>query len=163
MNRWVIAIPCLMYLASIGMYSSPLQANGDTLTSVTGVAMGIASVCKASGLIGTNLNTAYVSVSLSLNVLLALMIVIRLMVHIRDVRKTLGTSNGLNSLFTTTATVVTMLIESYALYAVALLLYVVPWAVDSPILGIFNGVTGAVQVCVVFTFARCTTPCDVTV
>ena len=31
MNLWVIAFPCIMYLASVGAYLSSLKAGGDTL------------------------------------------------------------------------------------------------------------------------------------
>ena len=30
MNLWVIALPCLLYLGSVGTYLSSPQADGDT-------------------------------------------------------------------------------------------------------------------------------------
>ena len=32
MNLWVIVFPCLMYLASVGMYLGPSQIGGNTLS-----------------------------------------------------------------------------------------------------------------------------------
>ena len=61
----------------------------------------------------------------------------------------MGASGGAIGLYTA---VVTMLIESYALYAVAFLLYMVPWAIESWVLSIFSSVLGAVQVRGVFAF-----------
>ena len=158
MNHWVMAFPSLVYFTSIGACPSLQQASGDTLTNVIDVAMGITDICQNSGTgfytaTGTNSITAYLSVCLSLNTILTLMIVIRLMVHIKDIQKTLGASDGSGArLHTVTGTVATMLIESYALYATALLVYIIPWAVDSPVMSIFSGTIGATQVCAVFNF-----------
>ena len=75
------------------------------------------------------------------------MIVIQLIVHTRNVRKITMASCGSIGLHTSaTATVATMLIESYALYAVTLLVYIVPWAVDSAVGDIFSGLVGSIQV-----------------
>ena len=93
-----------------------------------------------------NFNTAYLSISLALNAILTFMIVTRLVLHIRNVRKAIGTSSRAGGLHTTAATVATMLIESYALYAVILLVYIVPWALNSSVQLIFFAVTGPIQV-----------------
>ena len=94
----------------------------------------------------TNIATSYYSTCLLLNVLLTLMIVTRLILHIRDVRETAGASKGFSGLHAVSATVVTMLIESYALYAVALLSFVVSWAVQSGVGSLLSTVVGATQV-----------------
>ena len=152
MNRWVMVFPCLMYLACIGTCSlCPPQADRDTLTDTTEVAMGIAQAYFGAGAepdipTAVNSNTAYLSISLSLNVILTFMIVTQLALHIRNIRKVVGASTGANGLHKTAATVVTMLIESYALYAVVLLVYIVPWALNSPVQLIFFAVTGPIQV-----------------
>ena len=155
MNHWVMAFPYLMYLASIGTCSSPPQAGGDTLINTTDVVLGIADTYYGSGMklytvTETNVNTSYLSICLSLNILLTLMIVIRLIVHIRNIRNAAGASDGSAGLHTTVATVVMMLIESYALYAGVLLAYTIPWAVESWVVNLFAGLTGTVQVRVVF-------------
>ena len=80
------------------------------------------------------------------------MIVVRLMVHIRDVRKATGALNGSTSLHTAAATVVTMVIESYALYAITMLPWVVTWAVESWVVTLFSGAVGSIQVRNVFAF-----------
>ena len=156
MNHWVMAFPYLMYLASVGTCSSPSQAGGDTLTDTTDVALGIANIYYDLGLryytiTATDISTSYFSVCLSLNVLLTLMIVLRLAVHIRNVRKVTGASDGSSGLHTVTATVVVMLIESYALYAGVLLAYTIPWAMESWVTTLFAGALGPVQVRVLST------------
>ena len=150
-----MAFPYLMYLASIGTCSSPVYSGGDTLTNTTDVVLGIANIYYSSGMwtytaTNTNTNTSYFSICLSLNILLTLMIVIRLIVHIKNVRKATGASDGSGGLHTAAATVVMMLIESYALYAGILLASTISWAADSWVDTLFTGVVGTVQVCVVF-------------
>ena len=80
------------------------------------------------------------------------MIVMRLIVHIRDIRNATVASDRSNGLHTAAATVVTMLVESYALYAGILLAYIILLALKSWVVALFSGAVGAVQVRVVFTF-----------
>ena len=154
-----MAFPCLMYLTSVGTCPSPPQAGGSTLTNTaTNVVLGIVHIYQDSGrayytVTGTNVTTSYYSISLSLNILLTLMIVVRLVVHTRNVRKATGVSDGSHGLHTTAATVAMMLIESYALYAVALMAYTVSWAVQDTVVNIFSGILGSIQVRVIPTFA----------
>ena len=65
----------------------------------------------------------YLEVSVSLNVLLTSMIVLRLALHDRSVRAAMGTPGRIGGLY---KAIVTMLIESCALYAVASLLVIGP-------------------------------------
>ena len=157
MNHWVMALPCLMYLASVGTCSSTLQAGGDTLINITDVAVGAAHIYQYSAVnypvvITNNFNTSHLSICLSLNILLTLMIVVRLVVHIRNFRKATRSLEGFSGLHDAAATAVAMLIESYALYAVALLLYIVPWAIDNVVVYLFSKVLGTIQVRSVVTF-----------
>ena len=71
----------------------------------------------------------YYSISLSLNVILTLMIVIRIALHTRNTRTAMGIT-GIGRLCTA---IITMLIESCALYAVSLLLVIGSWAAKNPI------------------------------
>ena len=157
-----MAVPCMMYLASVGACSSLPQAGCDTLTNTTDVVVSILDVYQNVGMRlytphATNTTTSYLSICLPLTVLLTLMIVIRLVKHIRNVRKLTGASDGSSGLNTAAAAVVTMLIESYALYAVALLLFIAPWAVESVYLYLFARVLCAVQVRTIFTLPRSAT------
>ena len=157
MNHWVMTFPYLMYLASVGMCSIHPQAGGDTLIK-SDVAMGIAQVYLGSGTgyrtaISVNLDTSSLSISLSFNILLTLMIVMRLILHIRNVRKATGAPDKSNGLHTAAATAVTILIESYALYSITLLVYIVPWAIQSWVVAIFTGALGTVQVRAAFPFS----------
>ena len=101
--------------------------------------------------VGFSYNTvmSYHSISLSLNVLLTLMIIVRLVLHSRNVRNAIGAHAGATGLYTA---VVTMLIESYALYAIAYLLYIALATTSSPFLYVLNPIIAATQVCVASTF-----------
>ena len=91
---------------------------------------------------------AYFSVSISLNVLLTMMIVTRLVVHSKNFRKALGTAAGAGGLY---KSIVTILVESCALYTVSYLLYIGPWAAGNPAANAFSLVRVEAQVRVVFT------------
>ena len=64
---------------------------------------------------------AYVSISVSLNVLLTLMIVIRLILHARKVRNAIGSLAGISRLC---KTISTMFVESCALFTVGSILVI---------------------------------------
>ena len=99
---------------------------------------------------------SYYSISLSLNLLLTLMITTRLVLHSRNIRNAVGALSGAGDLY---AAVVTMLVESSALYTAALLLYFVPNAAGSYVAFIFIAI-GEIQVRAVFTFSRRTASWD---
>ena len=127
------------------------------MTNTADVALGITSIYYYSPGMGSytitnNIATSYNSISLLLNVLLTLMIVMRLIVHIRDIRNATVASDRSNGLHTAAATVAMMLVESYALYAGVLLAYIILLALKSWVVALFSGAVGAVQVRVVFTF-----------
>jgi len=129
MNYWVIAFPCLMYLASFTL--------GILFAYQSSRPVGFLSSALAIADFGTPL----FSVSLSLNVLLTLMIVTRLFLHDRRIRKVTGariTPRGLYNAINT------LLIESCAIYAISFLLYMGPWAVGSSVANLFfTALTGA--------------------
>jgi len=85
----------------------------------------------------------YLSISVSLNALLTLLIVIRLVLHSRDIRATLGAPGGFSGLYRTLAT---MLIESSALYTVSSLLVIGPMAANDLAVNIFYPVLAETQV-----------------
>jgi hypothetical protein len=64
-------------------------------------------------------------ISLLLNVLLTLMIVTRLILHIRNMRNAMGTSVEASGLY---KSIVSVLVESCALYATSFLVYIVTWS-----------------------------------
>ena len=86
----------------------------------------------------------YVSVSVSLNVLLTLMIVTRLIVHGRNVRAATGSPAGISGLYKAVAS---MLIESSALYSMNSLVLIGLWATKSDAAGVFLPVIAEIQVC----------------
>jgi hypothetical protein len=74
--------------------------------------------------IHVNFFMPYFFISLSLNILLTLIIIARVVLHSRNLRSLTGNLAASGGLYTT---IVTMLIESCALYTVTFLLFVVPW------------------------------------
>ena len=85
---------------------------------------------------------SYLAISLSLNTFLTLMIVIRLILHTRRIRGSIGI-NGIGGFCRAT---VTMLIESSALYAVSSLLVLGPWGVGNGASDIFIPILYEIQV-----------------
>jgi len=84
-----------------------------------------------------------VAISISLNVLLTSMIVIRLVLHGRDVRAASGVPAGIDGLYKTIAT---MLIESSALYTINSLLLIGLWIANSGAADIFLPIVAETQV-----------------
>jgi hypothetical protein len=128
--------------------SSPTQTDGNVLTKIADLATGVSYLYQESRAEAYNpalasYGISYFSISLSLNVLLTLMIVTKLILHKRNLRKALGAHSS-SGVYTDLAA---MLIESYALYAVAFLIYTVPWAVDSWVTPLFSKVLPSIQVC----------------
>ena len=114
-------------------------------TNIGSIAMGTAFFYQSLGPAGiTWSGLPYYSISLSLNILLTLMIVIRLTVHTRNTRTALGMT-GICGLY---KAVVTMLVESCAIFAVSSLLVIGPWgAGQSPIVNFFLPILYQTQVC----------------
>jgi hypothetical protein len=71
---------------------------------------------------------AYYSIALALNVLLTLMLITRLALHSKNIRSVMGTQDGASGLY---KTIITMLVESGALYAASFVLLVGSWAGQS--------------------------------
>ena len=91
----------------------------------------------------TEFGTSYFSVSFSLNILLTLMIITRLVLHRRNFQNGLGTKDRGGGLHTA---LITIFIESYALYAITFLLYIPSWATTSWIAAILSKFVGPAQV-----------------
>ena len=85
----------------------------------------------------------YFSISVSLNVLLTLMIVVRLVVYGRKIRVSAGSPVGITGLYKTIAT---MLIESCALFAVSSLLFIGLLATANPVSIVFFPILTETQV-----------------
>jgi hypothetical protein len=117
--------------------------------NVTHTAMGIMILVSSAGGWAfradapIDFSIPYGSVSVALNILLTLMIVIRLILHGRKVRAAMGAPAGISGLY---KTVVTLLIESSALYAVNTLLLIGLWVADSGAADIFLPILCETQV-----------------
>lgn len=83
----------------------------------------------------------YLSVSLAINILICILTVVRLLYHRACISKVLGPAYGM--LY---AGFAAMIIESAAVYAICSLLYLVPFAVNSPMAAAFLQILGEAQV-----------------
>jgi len=95
--------------------------------------------------LSTDFALAYFTITLSLNVILTLLIVVRLLIHRRRVRKHLGPEHA-----THYTSIASMLIESSALYSLFSLLFLVSFAVRSFAQNLFLPVLAEIQVSAAF-------------
>lgn len=130
-NTLVIAFPGVMYLTLIAM-GIAVDYNLAQTNSITRNATAL-----------FNLGISYFSIAILLNVILTLMIVTRLYLHNRKIQSTMGASARASGLCMSVAT---MLIESCAIYAVALLLYLVPWGAKKFVQDIFWPLVANIEV-----------------
>lgn len=100
--------------------------------------------------VAINFGLPYFSISLSLNILLTLMIVTRLALHSRNIRSAMGAPAGASGLY---ETIITVLVESCAIYAVTSLLFVGSWGAKSHVADIFLPILAEIQVRTVFYFS----------
>ena len=146
MNYKAIALPSLLYLASVGtclsLFCEPeaiLLANvTDTVTSI----FWCYHVARQEDY-KIVFDMTYLSICLSLNILLTLMIIVRLILHNRNARNAIGASSGAGALY---KAIIAMLIESSALYAVGFLLYIISIVSSSRAGLIFSLPLGEIQV-----------------
>lgn len=126
MNCWAVAFPSLMYIASM----------------VTGVMIIYhQAVQPHNEIIGFGI--PYYLISLLLNVLLTAMIVIRLIGYsVQDSQPAAGPLVRRDRY----KTIVTILVESSALYAISFVLYIVPWSAESSLQLIFFPILAHIQV-----------------
>lgn len=148
-----------MYFASVGTCSRVRESIPILLVNVTDTGMGITLVYNAATGPDTESNSlfaeriifSYFIISLSLNVLLTLMIVARLVLHIRNIRNAMGTSGGAGGLY---KPIISILVESCALYASSFLVYIVTWSLNGSsqfISEAFQPILAEAQVRAVFT------------
>ena len=148
MNYWVIAFPCLMFLGS--MCTWLCRPSGAFLADDMRVALGISILyfesAKSYAAVHTanlNLGLPCYSISFALNVLLTLMIVIKLVLHDRNLRKATGTRATAGGVY---EAIVTMLVESCALYAISFLMFIGPFGARSALQFLFLPILVEIQV-----------------
>ena len=144
MNRWVIALPCLMYLGSLGTHLNLHQPAVILSANAIYIAMGTALVYQYTHItIDDNWSALpYFSISLSLNALLTLMIIIRLVLHTRNTRTALGMT-GIGGFC---KAIITMLVESCALFGVSSLLVIAALGSGSRLWNLFTPILTETQV-----------------
>ena len=89
--------------------------------------------------VGANIGVPYLSISVSLNILLTILIIVRLVMYRRNIRNAMGGGGLCNA-------IMTMLTESSALYAVSSILFIAPWGASSWVADIFLPILVQVQV-----------------
>ena len=126
------------------------------LTDVTNTVMGIMLIYAQTSQAGCNIwdpsainiATSY-SIYVSLNVVLTVMIVARLVLLRRSIQNALNAPVRVGGLYNA---LVTMMIESCALYAVTFLLFIGSWAAGSSLMYVFFPVLSQTQVRAVLPF-----------
>ena len=118
----------------------------NTVNVATGIMI---TISQARGLGGFRVTTPvdlgllHVSISVSLNILLTLMITTRLLLHGRNIRAATGCPAGTSRLYKIIAT---MFIESSALFSVNVLLMIGLWAAGSGATDLFPAIVAETQV-----------------
>jgi len=111
------------------------------------IAMGILTICytiiEEEALSSARSALPYLAISLSLNIMLTIMIVVRLALLGQSVRTTTGSPAGISGLC---KAVSTMLIESSALFAVSSLLVIAPMAARNVVTKTFYSILAQTQV-----------------
>ena len=132
-----------MLLGSVGAYMSSPRTVVTLNANVDNIAMGILTMYPISDVMVHSAwsGIPYLSISLSLNVILTLMIVGRLVLHGRNIRTATGSPAG--RLYKTIAT---MLIESCALFALNSLMVLGTWAARDSATDVFTSMLGVTQV-----------------
>lgn len=87
-----------------------------------------------------NFDYPYFTISLSLNILLTVMIITKFVLRSGNIRNAMGAPIGLRT------TVITVIVESSALYAATYLLFIGLWSANSPVTFVFTQVLVNVQV-----------------
>lgn len=129
MSYIVVAFPCLMYLASLATGIMFLYQNSQPDSSIWNPG-------------AMSFGLPYFAISVSLNILLTLMIVTRILLLWAPARPSAGASG----LYRVTRAIVIMLVESSALYSITSLLFIIPWGAKSSVAYIFLPILAETQV-----------------
>ncbi|RXW21894.1 hypothetical protein EST38_g3968 [Candolleomyces aberdarensis] len=141
-SKAIFAVPCIMYVLSIG----------------TGITINVLLVRRATSVLST-LIILYGSLAVGLNVLLTLMIIIRLSLLRRKIARTLGTARM--SQYTS---IIAMLVESASIFVFAVLLYIIPLGLRSVVavvpMIVMNMVQAISSFMIIYRVAQGTTKLD---
>lgn len=96
-----------------------------------------------------NFDYPYFTISLSLNILLTVMIITKFVLRSGNIRNAMGAPIGLRT------AVITVIVESSALYAATYLLFIGLWSANSPVTFVFTQVLVNVQVRAAFASPCC--------
>jgi hypothetical protein len=116
----------------------------DTATSIVfNYEVSRAGSASAQATAMVRFGVPHFTISFILNILLALMIIIRLGLYRRNIQNAMGTATGIGGLY---KTMTTIFVESYALVLVTAILYVGTWAANSSVQYIFLQIFAQTQV-----------------
>ncbi|KIJ58457.1 hypothetical protein HYDPIDRAFT_34160 [Hydnomerulius pinastri MD-312] len=124
--RWIIPLPCAMYLSVIVLSCLVLQQEAGL---------------DQSFYVSVNLPIAYYVLSVSLNVLTTLMISIRLYIHKKELERVLG--RGVETPYTS---ITTILVESAAIYGIWSFVVIILYAEGNPGQVIMLGSLSQIQI-----------------
>ncbi|KIJ64812.1 hypothetical protein HYDPIDRAFT_40011 [Hydnomerulius pinastri MD-312] len=142
----------LMFIASVGMFSptsaqvqpltlDPGSASAPPVTGSLWVVIVSRPAQSGSGWMSFSFLFPYLSVSLAINIFISILTVLRLMYHRSRISKVLGPGHG-----TIYASFAAMVVESASVYSICSLLYLIPYAVNSPLANSFMQILGEAQI-----------------
>ena len=146
-----------MYLASFGACSGSSQTNDGILSKNHQCRNGffvqllVHSAIQGIQRVDHCLGAVYLSVSFAVNILLTLMIIARLVLHSRNIRSATRAQTGAGG--DVYKAIITMLVESSALYAASLLPIICLWVVSGPVINTFLPAIAGIQVRVASVFS----------
>ena len=102
----------LLWVRILGLFGPSMLFYIDITSAVLGLMNWIWNIKSDDEFVQSNINVSYLSISLSLNVLLTLMIIARLLLHSRQIQSAVGVAAGVGRLY---RTIIAVLVESCAL------------------------------------------------
>lgn len=145
----IIAFPVLMYMASVGtsfQKKYPLTKTHDSITQATGIIVLYQAARPDATLwthLAVNFGLPYFVITISLNVIISTIIAIRLFIYRYRMREAFPGDSSSSAPY---ASIAGLLIESSALYAIASILFIAPYAVGSHLSFVFLPILVQVQV-----------------
>lgn len=131
MNYWVMAFPCMIYLATFAMGVAWIYV------------VFMMSDVLSWEIFSQNINYSYFSISFALNIVLTLMIVTRLAWYSRNIQKAMGAPTTVTGLY---KRIITMLVESFSIYAINYLIFIALYGANHPVVNTFSPILAETQV-----------------
>ncbi|KAF9068958.1 hypothetical protein BDP27DRAFT_1294411 [Rhodocollybia butyracea] len=131
----VTAFPALILLASFGKFKPSYPVMG-TLWTLESSEPGLSFYSRLPLAIGTS----YYSISLGVNIILTILITGRLLVYRKQILRSMPAEHAKGYI-----SLLTIIVESAAIYSICALLFLITYAVNNPANQIMLGISGAAQ------------------